>query len=217
MSSVHHSNPRFLCRSTATRRCAEALALSSHVRRLGARLALLLVAAGAAGCSSGYDGPELPDVEPFPGSAPSLDRLGEEVLAALSAGDSETLERFRLTEHEHNETVWPELPAAAAEVNFPADYAWENIQNRNHRGRERIEPLYRGRDHRFERVECRGETEVFETFAVRTDCWVVFRATFGRQWYEAQIFKDALIRGGGWKIFRYYDEEPRGYRAAATE
>jgi hypothetical protein len=34
---------------------------------------------------------------------------------------------------------------------------------------------------------------------------------------EAQLFKDVLVRGGGHKIFRYYDEEPRGKRQAAWQ
>jgi hypothetical protein len=34
---------------------------------------------------------------------------------------------------------------------------------------------------------------------------------------EAQLFKDVVVRGGGHKIFRYYDEEPRAYSATATD
>jgi hypothetical protein len=137
------------------------------------------------------------------------------VLSALVRGDLATLEGFRLTEHEHNDVVWPELPASAPEVNYPLDFAWQNIQMRNARGLERILPIYRDRDLGFQRVECRGETEHFETFRVLTDCWVVFAAGHRPALFEAQIFKDVLVRGGGLKIFRYYDGEPRLRGAAA--
>jgi hypothetical protein len=133
------------------------------------------------------------------------------VLAALVAGDLEALQAVRLTEQEHNEVVWPELPASAPEVNFPLDYAWANIQARNGRALGRILDVYRGEDLRFGRVECRGETERFETFEVLTDCWIVFARRGEQEAYEVQIFKDVLVRGGGHKIFRYYDEEPRRY------
>ena len=145
----------------------------------------------------------------FEDSAASLEALGRSVLAALSLDDTATLRRLRLTETEHNLVVWPELPAARPEVNFPVDLAWTNIENRNRRGLERSLPLYRGRELRFEDVQCRGAIRTFATFSVRTDCWVAFSHAGGAEIHEAQIFKDVLVRGGGFKTFRYYDERPR--------
>jgi hypothetical protein len=150
-----------------------------------------------------------PGLDPLPGSVATLDELGQRVLGALTLEDLTTLEGVRLTEREHNEVVWPELPASAPEVNFPVDYAWTNIQNRNRRSLGRIVPLYAGRELRFQLVDCRGETQLFGTFEVLADCWIVFASEGSSHVYEAQIFKDVLVRGGGHKIFRYYDEEPR--------
>ena len=86
--------------------------------------------------------------------------------------------------------------------------AWQNIELRNQRAVGRLkhdlEPLT---PMAFEGVECRGETRVFETFQVRTDCYTRF--THGGSTWEIQLFKDVLERGGGHKIFRYYDEQPR--------
>ena len=148
-----------------------------------------------AGCGWGHD-------------ESSLDGLGEGVLAALVAGDTAALERFRLTEQEHNDEVWPELPASAPEVNFPVDYAWTNIENRNRRGLARLLPIFEGEDVSFRAVECRGETQAFESFVVETDCSLVFTRPDGQLW-EVQAFKDVLVREGERRIFRYYDEEPR--------
>jgi hypothetical protein len=128
--------------------------------------------------------------------------------------DTAELERLRLTEREHNEVVWPELPAAAPQVGFPVDYAWSNIQNRNRRAQSRIVPIYAGRELSFLRIDCRGRPRSFETFRVLTDCWIVFASEAPPQLYEAQIFKDVLVRGGGHKIFRYYDEEPKRHPGA---
>jgi hypothetical protein len=142
--------------------------------------------------------------------------LGEQVLRALARADTSALEWVRLTEHEHNDVVWPELPASAPEVNYPLDFAWGNIQMRNRRAIARIMPSFQSRDLGFQRVECRGETQQFETFHVYTDCFVVFTQGGSPELHEAQLFKDVLERGGGLKIFRYYDEEPRRYRGTSN-
>ena len=152
----------------------------------------------------------------FEGAAPTLDLLGEQVLRALSRSDTSALEWLRLTEHEHNDVVWPELPASAPEVNFPLDFAWGNIEARNQRAIARIVPIFQSRELGFQRVECRGETQQFQTFHVFTNCFVVFTQGGSPELFEAQLFKDVLERGGGLKIFRYYDEEPRRYRGTSN-
>ena len=142
-------------------------------------------------------------------SAPSLDGLGRAVLAGLTQGERASVERHRLTEHEHNDVIWPELPASAPEVNFPLDYAWQNIQSRHRRSLARTRATLEGRNAAFRSVDCRGETQSFETFEVHTDCWVVFDLTDRGERFEVQLFKDVVARGGGYKYFRLYDEEPR--------
>ena len=186
------------------------------VFRAAVALAGLALGAGCLGGDAARERPdgtaEQPGVAPelrFEGSAPSLDALGRHVIAALTRGDTAGLREVRLTEAEHNVVVWPELPASRPAINFPVDFAWANIENRNRRGLDRTLPLYRGSGARFEGVRCRGATETFTTFAVHTDCWVAFSLAGREGAYEAQIFKDVLARGGGYKIFRYYDEEPR--------
>jgi hypothetical protein len=153
----------------------------------------------------------------FEGAAPSIEVLGRQVLEAFTRRDSVALNGFRLTEYEHNEVVWPELPASAPEVNFPTDYAWTNIENRNQRALARQFQIFADRRFGFQRVECRGATERFESFQVLTDCWVVFSVEDRPGLFEAQLFKDVLVRGGGLKVFRYYDEEPGPYRGGGTQ
>ena len=171
----------------------------------GVLAALLVGACGGSGEPTGERREGAQEVAPFPGSTVSMDDLGRTVLRALAAGDPAALGVLRLGEREHNEVVWPELPAARPEVNFPVDFAWENIQRRNARELERALPWYLGRDLEHVRVECRGGLAVFETFRVHRNCWEVFRV--GEEGVlEAQLFKDVLERGGGYKIFRLYAE-----------
>lgn len=145
--------------------------------------------------------------QPFPGSVDDLDELGRGVLAAFTGDDDDALAAFRLTEAEHNEAVWPELPASRGETPFPLALAWRNIQLRDRRAIPRTRAVLRDAEPlEFDGVECEGEMQRFETFVVHTDCRVSYRS-YGRL-YRHQIFKDVLERNGGFKIFRYYGEDP---------
>ena len=211
MFPVHRDYPRSRHRPAVACRCAGTPA-PVRLRALRVRpLARVLALAGVVLWSGACGPAERPgeSIRPFPGSATSLEELGREVLGALATGDVAALEAYRLTEFEHNEVVWPELPASAPEVNFPVDMAWLNIDLRNQSALRRILPSYDLRRPVYERTECRGETQAFETFVVLTDCWVLFRLAGDVTPLEAQLFKDVLVRAGGHKTFRYYDEEPK--------
>ena len=208
MSPVHRNYPRSEGRSAVDERCAGAPAPFWAA----CALVLSLAACGADGQAASVSRA----AAPFPGSAPSIEVLGQRVLDALVSGDVETLEGFRLTEAEHNQEVWPELPASAPEVNFPVDFAWSNIQTRDRAALLRILPRYAEREVTYEGTECRGETEAFETFELLTDCWVSFHTPDGVA-FEARVFKDVLERAGGMKIFRYYEHDPERLPGHATQ
>ncbi|MDX1395531.1 MAG: hypothetical protein R3195_14180 [Gemmatimonadota bacterium] len=134
----------------------------------------------------------------------SLDELATEVLAGLASADTLRLDRLRLTEYEHNELVYPELPAARPENNHPAEMAWANISTRDRVAKERLFAEFGGEALELVRAECAGPTEVFESYVVHTDCRVTFRRD-GEMFPPVQLFKDVLERDGELKIFRYYE------------
>lgn len=146
--------------------------------------------------------------EAFPGSAGSLASLGRSVLEAFVAADTAALEGYRLSEEEHNDVVFPELPAGQPEVNYPVDLAWQNIELRNGRSLNRQMAFFADREVAFQRVSCEGETQAFRSFLVHTDCWIHFEDSSEGD-LRIQLFKDVLERGGGYKVFRYYDDPPR--------
>lgn len=151
---------------------------------------------------------EMPSAEvaAFSGSAPTLEHLGEAVLRAFTLGDTLALGALRLSEAEHNNVIFPELPAGL--TGYPIDLAWQNIELRNARALERQLPRFSARGVTYVGTQCRGQQQEFETFVVETDCWVLFDDD---EWgaSEVQFFKDVAVRGGGLKIFRYYDEPAR--------
>jgi hypothetical protein len=145
--------------------------------------------------------------EAFAGSASALLEVGEGAVAALTRDDEPALEALRLSAHEHNDVVWPELPASDPALNVPLDWVWGDIETRNRAALGLLRPLFRGHVVEVLGVECMGATQEFETFRVHTDCWVTLRDP---EWGDAriQLFRDVLERGGGFKIFRYYDSQP---------
>jgi hypothetical protein len=169
---------------------------------------------GLAGGACSDWGPREDDALRFPGSTETLDGLGFRVLEGLVSGDTLALGELRLTAQEHNETVWPELPASRPELNFPVDFAWTNIEIRDRSSLSRLLPVFDGLGVRLRTVQCRGAAEAFRTFRVLTDCWTIFDVEGREGPFEAQLFKDVIVRGGGYKIFRYYDAAPRRHDAA---
>ncbi len=161
-------------------------------------LGLLPLLPGPCGDGSSIEGQRLS------GSVSSLEELATEVLAGLASADTSRLEAVRLTEHEHNDLVWPELPAGQPGSDFPVDIAWDNISLRNRAALGRLLSAYDGHALGLVGVECRGEKATFESFEVRTDCWVTLERD-GDTLPPQQLFKDVLDRDGELKIFRYYE------------
>lgn len=160
-----------------------------------------------AGCS-GETVMSVPGPDAFAGSASTLEAVGSEALGALVAGDTVRLESLRLSERQHNDVVFPELPAGRPEVGYPVDMAWNNIELRNARDVARQMRWFEGRTVEHIETVCRGETQSFETFVVHTDCTVRFEDS-SEGHLEIDLFEDVLERDGGFKVFRFYDHAPR--------
>lgn len=175
----------------------------SHKRLLPVMCGLAIAVAVACDRTPEASGGAPPAIELI-GGAGDLSSLGRIVVEAIGRTDTATLEGLRLTEHEHNDLVFPRLPAGQPPQNFPVDIAWTNIRTRNSVAVLRLFERYGGEPSTFETVECVGETERFEGFEVATDCWTEFTDPEGNR-QRAQLFRHALSADGRYKIFRYYD------------
>lgn len=161
---------------------------------------LLLCLAALCACSPAGAGEH---ATALPGSVGSLEDLADSAWAALARGDTAAMERLRLSEHEHNALVWPELPAARVEIGYPVELAWRNIEMRNAAARGRLLRRFASDAPTLRGVGCTGETKRFESFAVLTECFLYLREPAGAV-QRFQLFKDVLVRDGEHKIFRYY-------------
>lgn len=177
----------------------------SHRRRAttnaagkAARAAILIVSLAAAACARGGVADS-----PLAGGAASLEALADSAWAAVVRADTAAMERLRLTEQEHNEHVWPQLPAADPAAGFPVDLAWENISMRDAAARMRLLGRFERAELSVQDVACEGEQR-FEGFRVLTDCAVHLHDPATGSVTPFQLFRDVVVRGGTHKIFRYY-------------
>jgi len=174
-------------------------------RRLPALWGLaMIVAAGACERTPDASGDPAPSSLELTGGAADFESLARIVVEAIGRTDTAALEALRLTEHEHNDLVFPRLPAGQPPQNFPVDIAWANIRTRNSVAVLRLFERYGGKRLAFETVECVGETQRFEGFEVATDCWTEFTDSDGNR-HTAQLFRHTLSAYGRYKLFRYYD------------
>lgn len=163
-----------------------------------AAVTLLAAALAAAGCR-----PE-PAAEPrLTHGATSLEALGDSVWRAIVAGDAPTLTRMRVTEYEHNQLMWPEMPASAPEANFPVEMAWQNIQTRNRAALADLGSAYGGSDLQLEETRCHGDPRAFGSFEALTGC-VLHLTGPGGEPHRLEAFRYVVVMDGRYKVVRYY-------------
>lgn len=160
---------------------------------------------GLAACDSRGDTPPGPGPAAFAGSAASLEELGRQVWQAIVAGDTASLAALRLTRSEYIDSVWPELPAARPEINFPTELAWLNLSSRDAAALERVLPRYAGSARRYAWTTC-DSIVAYASYRMHSGCRVTVAGDTGAtQPLRLELFRHAVERDGGWKVVRYYD------------
>ena len=179
--------------------------IHSLLHRTILALAVQVVALAAGGCG---DAAGTPAASPrLEDGAPELRELGSAVWRAITDADTATLRQLRLSEHEHNELVWPEQPAArepSAAANL--DLWWQNIRNRNRAALEDLLARYTGSALQYDGVECQGEPRQYPSYSALTDC-VLLLKNDRDEVRRLQAFRYVIEMDGAYKVVRYYGDE----------
>lgn len=138
-----------------------------------------------------------PDPPRLTDGAPSLDALSRQFVAAVSARDTAAMHRLRVTARQHNELLWPELPASR--LNMPVGFAWFNVNSRSVTGAAHVADRYGGSAYHVVRTDCRKGDTAYETFTVHGDCWVALRLENGQR-LDAKLFGSVVEMDGRYKI-----------------
>lgn len=107
---------------------------------------------------------------------------------------------LRLSEYEHNNILWPEMPASRPEFNMPIEFAWENLNLRSRRDANRVVSEYGDRHIEMERVDCKKGVTEYETLTVYGDCWIVGRDPKTGERNEFKLFGSIVEAEGRYKI-----------------
>jgi hypothetical protein len=132
----------------------------------------------------------------------SPEEVSRAVLAALEAGDYETLRSYALSEEEFRRVVWPELPASRPGRNVPLSYAWGDL---DHKSTNRLRGLIArrgGQRYELSQVGFEGETTRYDTFKVHRDSILVIRSEKAGV-ATVKLFGSMIERDGRYKLFSY--------------
>jgi hypothetical protein len=166
----------------------------------GRRIVVSLVVAALAGCSRGEAAGRL---AALPGSAASLDALGQGIVDGFVKGDTARVKGYTLSLAEYRDVVWPRLGIdPASGMNF--DFSWRDNAFRGGRAYGRYRDRLKGRSLRALHTRCTGKTDRYRQMTILRDCHVVVRTETGAS-EEMKLFRSVVVIGGGHKIFRYDD------------
>jgi hypothetical protein len=138
--------------------------------------------------------------------ARSIDQLVSEYMEAVVAGDTAAMHALRLSEYEHNEILWPELPASRPEFNMPIAFAWENLNLHSRRDANRVLADFSDRHIEIERVDCRKGVTEYPTLKVHGDCWIIGRDGRTGIREEFKLFGSIVESEGRYKIIGIVSE-----------
>jgi hypothetical protein len=141
-----------------------------------------------------------PPRERFPGAHTSPEALTEAFLRALEAEDRSRLESLALSGVEYQLEVFPEMPAYG---NVPPDFAWSQLEARNHHGLSSVLHAHGGRPWELEEIVYRKGRTAYQTFVVHREPWLRLRDRRTGERRQVAFFGSILEHNGRFKLFSF--------------
>lgn len=153
-----------------------------------------LVIAGSAGCGRVEAGPGLE------GARPSDEAVAGAALSALERSDRAALQAMLLTEEEHRELLWEQLPESNT---WPFDYARRLTEANTRKALDRALEKWGGTSFELLGIEYTKEREEYEGFTLHRGAILHVRRTADGE-EGTMEFLDVLVeRRGAWKPMNY--------------
>jgi hypothetical protein len=138
------------------------------------------------------------------GSLESPDALGERVVAALNRGDARGLNALRVTEDEYIGWMWREFPASRPPMNFPADFAWNNLNAKCITAISRTIRNYGQRKLRYRSIRFEKPEESYRGFQLMRGSVLTVSTPEGKD-VDLHVLGSVVKRDGGYKLLSYND------------
>ncbi len=166
-------------------------ALPAVIPALAAWTAALILLTGGCGES-----------EPWEGSFASLEALGEAAAQALSDGDAEALRKLRVNKEDYLDWIWREFPSSNPPQNFPADFAWSNLNKNSSLGERRWAERYQGRQWKFVEMRFEEPTDRYRRFKLLRGTALILEDETGKR-YDLRILGSVVMKDGNYKLLSY--------------
>lgn len=140
--------------------------------------------------------------EPWEGSFASIEALGEAAAQALSNGDAEALRKLRVNKEEYLDWIWREFPASKPPQNFPADFAWSNLNKNSALGERRWAERYQSRQWKFVEMRFEKPTDRYQRFKLLRGTALVLEDETGKR-YDLRILGSVVAKDGQYKLLSY--------------
>ena len=138
---------------------------------------------------------------PLTDSFSSADEVAAALLDAVAVSDRARLEAIALNEHEFEEHVWPDLPAARPERNLPLSYVWGELHQKSQSGVTTVLARHGGKRYRLQRVRFRDQTR-YPSYVVHREASFDVLDSHGKP-LTIQMSGSMVEKDDRWKIFSY--------------
>jgi hypothetical protein len=133
----------------------------------------------------------------------SPDALAEAVLHAIRHEDRDALDALRVTQEEHRQYLWEELPESQ---HVPFDFAWGLNDANSRKGIDQVMAAYGGTDFELVSIVFTRSPETYSTFTVHFGTELRVRRLSDGQEGVLPILDVVLERGGEWKLMNVEEQ-----------
>jgi hypothetical protein len=138
------------------------------------------------------------------GGSRSLDRLGQDVLAALQQNDSDLLFDLRIDQDEFGEVLWPEFPQSRPYLKIPVWEAWGFNHAKGVAGIRAALQLYGGRKWQLQDIHYQADRD-FTNFDMLEDVRIEARDFDTGETIDIAIIPAVIVCNGVYKALNYAD------------
>ena len=160
--------------------------------------AVLLIYSSSVGCEK----PQRRDWVTQPLHSP--DQLGLAVVDALNRKDIEHLNRLRVQREAFMDWIWPAFPASRPPSNFPADFAWSNMNKKCNIGMKKWIARYGGHNLKFVSIRFDRPSEPYDGFQLLRGTVLTLQNAAGEK-RDLKILGSVIVKNGRYKLLSYED------------
>ena len=171
-----------------------------RVHTAGMLLAMLLIYGSSVGCEPSHRGSRGWVTQPLH----SPDALGLAVVDALNRKDIVQLNRLRVQRGEFLNWIWPAFPASRPPSNFPADFAWSNMNKKCNIGMKKWIVRYGGHNLKFVSIRFDRPSETYNGFQLLRGTVLTLQNPAGQK-QDVKILGSVIMKKNRYKLLSYED------------